>query len=132
MVLIALTPSTPPRNAARLGSVMRVTFGVIFAQTGFFAAVITQPQTSSTIPGFSPMAAPILRSGNPCGQEKFNSNESDARILTALHDFCPGVAIIFLHDRRDEHAIWKLIFAFLEFIEPDIEWAIANQFDVFP
>ena len=76
MVLIALTPWQPPRNAARLGSVMRVTFGVIFAQTGFFAAAITQPQTSSTISGFSPIAAPILRSGKPCGQEKFSSNES--------------------------------------------------------
>ena len=55
---------------------MCVTFGVIFAQTGFFAALITQPQTSSRISGSSPIAAPILRSGKPCGQEKFNSNAS--------------------------------------------------------
>jgi hypothetical protein len=76
IVLIALTPWQPARNAARLGSSMWVTFGVIFAQTGFFAARITQPQTSSKISGFSPIAAPIFRSGNPCGQEKFNSKAS--------------------------------------------------------
>ena len=132
IVLIALTPWQPPRNAARLGSVMRVTFGVIFAQTGFFAAFITQPQTSSTISGFSPMAAPIFRSGNPCGQEKFNSNESTPDILAALHDFDPRVLIIFLHDRRDEHAVGKLVFALLEFVEPDVERPVADQLDVFP
>src|SRR2546429_1733534 len=56
IVLIALTPSHPPRNAARLGSVIRVTLGVIFAQTGFLAAFINQPTTSSTISGFSHIA----------------------------------------------------------------------------
>ena len=49
---------------------------VIFAHTGFFAAPITQPHTSSRISGFSPIAAPIFRSGNPCGHEKFSSNPS--------------------------------------------------------
>ena len=76
MVLIALTPSHPARSAASQPSWMCVTFGVSFAHTGTFAAPITQRQTSSMIPQSCPIAAPIFRSGNPCGQEKFNSNAS--------------------------------------------------------
>ena len=46
-----------------------------------------------------------------------------ANILTALDDLGPRILVIFLHDRRDEHAVGKLIFALLEFIEPDVERA---------
>ena len=55
---------------------MCVMFGVILAQTGFLAAPITQPQTSSNKSGSCPMAAPMRRSGRPCGQEKFSSKPS--------------------------------------------------------
>ena len=55
---------------------MCVTFGVSLAQTGTVATSLTQPATSSRISGFSPIAEPILRSGKPCGHEKFNSNAS--------------------------------------------------------
>ena len=76
IVLMTETPWAPAERAERDGSSMRVTFGVIFAQTGFVAAAITQPVTSSTRSGFSPIAAPIFRSGRPCGQEKLSSNPS--------------------------------------------------------
>ena len=49
IVLIALIPWHPARSAARTGSSMCVIFGVILAQTGRFAAGITQEQTSSRI-----------------------------------------------------------------------------------
>ena len=55
---------------------MCVTLGVILAHTGILAALITQPQTSSRMSGFSPIAEPIFRSGNPCGQDKLHSNAS--------------------------------------------------------
>src|SRR5262249_26042329 len=76
IVLIALTPSQPAFSAARVGSSICVTLGVIFAHTGTFAALITHRQTSSRISGFSPIADPIPRSRSPCGQEKLHSNAS--------------------------------------------------------
>src|SRR5216684_4300338 len=66
----------PRLDAAPAGSVTWPTLGVIFAQTGIFATSFTQPQTSFTSSGFSPIAMPILRSGRPCGQERFSSNPS--------------------------------------------------------
>ena len=132
IVLIALMPVTPARSAARLGSSMCVTFGVIFAHTGFVAAPITQPQTSSRISGFSPIAAPILRSGRPCGQEKFSSKPSTPaawqRSMISTH----ASLSILLHDRGDEHAVGELVLALLEFLQPDLERPVADQFDVFP
>ena len=104
IVLIALIPWQPASSAARAGSSMCVMFGVILAQTGLRAVLITQPQTSARISGFSPMAEPILRSGRPCGQEKFSSKRIDAGVLAALDDFDPGVAAVFFHDRGDENA----------------------------
>ncbi len=132
IVLIALTPWQPARRAARLGSSMRVMFGVIFAQTGFVAAPMTQPQTSSNTSGFWPMAAPILRSGKPCGQEKFSSKASTPARLATLDDFHPRVLVELLHDGGDEHAVGVLVLATLEFVEPDFEFAVADEFDVLP
>jgi len=76
MVLMALRPVAPPRRAARPGSSMWVMLGVILAQTGSLVADFTQPQTSSRMSGSWPMAAPILRSGRPWGQEKLSSKAS--------------------------------------------------------
>ena len=43
IVLMAEMPPAPPRTAASDGSLMLVTLGVIFAQTGIFATSFTQP-----------------------------------------------------------------------------------------
>ena len=77
MVLMAAMPAAPPLMAARAGSRMSPMFGVIFAHTGIpFAASTTQPVTSSTMDGSCPIAAPMLRSGWPCGHEKLHSKPS--------------------------------------------------------
>ena len=76
MVLIAATPFAPPRKAARAGSRMSPMLGVIFAHTGRSVAPTTQLVTSSTISGSCPIAAPMFRSGCPCGQEKLHSKPS--------------------------------------------------------
>ena len=76
MVLIAAMPSQPLAKAARLGSSMWVTFGVIFAQTGILETSFTQELTSPTMSGSWPMAAPIFLSGRPWGHEKFSSKAS--------------------------------------------------------
>ncbi len=76
IVLIADTPCAPPRIAARAGWQMSPMFGVIFAHTGWSTAAVTQPVTSSTIAGSCPIAAPMLRSGWPCGHEKLSSRPS--------------------------------------------------------
>jgi hypothetical protein len=55
---------------------MSVMFGVIFAQTGTDALALIHPQTSSNKTQSWPIAAPILRSGIPCGHEKFISKAS--------------------------------------------------------
>ena len=52
--------------------------------------------------------------------------------LAALDDFNPRVLAVFLHDGRDEHAVGKLVFAFLELVLPNLERAVADEFDVFP
>ena len=56
----------------------------------------------------------------------------DASVLAPLDDFNPGVAIVLFHDRRDQNAVRKLVFDLLKFIEPNFEWPVAYQFDVFP
>lgn len=59
-----------------LTCVMSVILGVIFAQTGTVAFAFIHPQTSSKRAQSWPTAAPILRSGIPCGQEKLISMAS--------------------------------------------------------
>src|SRR5882762_6335225 len=72
-----MTPNVGnPTVPAAAGTVGLPTFGVIFAHTGIFATSFTQPHTSSTMSGFSPIAMPILRSGKPCGQLRFISKPS--------------------------------------------------------
>ena len=132
IVLIALTPWQPPRKAARLGSSMCVTFGVIFAQTGFFAAPITQPQTSSTISGILAHRRAHLPLGQAVRAGEVQLERIDAGVLAALDDLDPGVLVVLLHDRGDQHAVGVLVFALLEFVEPDLEPPIADQLDVFP
>ena len=56
--------------------VMSVIFGVILAQTGIVAFALIQPHTSWSKSQSWPTAAPILRSGIPCGHEKLISNAS--------------------------------------------------------
>ncbi len=132
MVLIALTPWQPPRKAARLGSSMCVTFGVIFAQTGFLAAAITQPHDFFEDLRIFAHGRAHLSFGQTVRAGEIQFKGIHARVLAALDDFDPGVAVILLHDRRDQHAVGKLVFAFLEFLEPDLERPIADQLDVFP
>ena len=105
IVLMALMPVAPPWNAARLGSSMCVTFGVIFAQTGFFAALITQPPTSSRISGILAHRRAHLAFGQTVRAGEIQFERIHARVLAALDDFDPRVLAIFLHDGRDEHAV---------------------------
>ena len=65
---------------------MCVTFGVIFAQTGFFAAAITQPQTSSTISGILAHRRAHLALGQSVRAGKVQLERIDARVLTTLDD----------------------------------------------
>src|SRR5207237_1073857 len=76
MVLMAETPTAPPRTAASEGSLMFVMFGVIFAQTGIRETSVTQLVTSSVRSGCSPISEPMRRPVIPCGQENFNWNAS--------------------------------------------------------
>ena len=98
-------PWQPPRNAARLGSLMRVTFGVIFAQTGFFAAAMTQPQTSCDDLGILAHRRAHFAFGQSVRAGKVQLKRIDPGILATLDDLAPGIAVVFFHDRRDEHAV---------------------------
>ena len=88
IVLIIAMPSAPPFNALAAGTVGLPTFGVIFAHTGSTATSFTQPQTSSTMSGFSPIAMPILRSGKPCGHDRLSSKPSTPVSWTSLTICC--------------------------------------------
>src|SRR5262249_32727250 len=55
-----------------------------------------------------------------------------SRVLAFFDDLNPRVFLVFLHDGRDEHAVGELVFAFLEFIYPQLERAVADEFDIFP
>ena len=52
--------------------------------------------------------------------------------LAALDDFNPRVLAIFLHDGGDEHAVGEHVLALLEFVLPNLERPVADQFDVLP
>ena len=76
-VLVAVTPSAPPRLAASAMRTISVTLGVSLANTGMpSAACFVHRQISSTRSGFCPQAKPIPFSPIPCGQERFNSTAS--------------------------------------------------------
>mmetsp|Transcript_7961 Transcript_7961/g.22018 ORF Transcript_7961/g.22018 Transcript_7961/m.22018 type:complete len:250 (-) Transcript_7961:360-1109(-) len=76
MVLIAAMPSMFFSRQTLAGSVMSVMFGVILAHTGTVATSLTHPHTSSSTEQSWPIAAPIFRSGMPCGHEKLISKAS--------------------------------------------------------
>jgi hypothetical protein len=50
----------------------------------------------------------------------------DARAFAALDDLAPRILVVFLHDRRDQHAGRVHIFALFKFVDPDLEFPIAN------
>jgi hypothetical protein len=66
------------------------------------------------------------------GAGKIQFERINAHVLAALHDLGPGVLVIFLHDRGDKDAVGELIFALLEFIEPDVERPVADELNIFP
>ena len=105
MVLIALMPSQPAAKAARLGSSMCVTLGVIFAQTGFFAAAITQPTDFLEDLRILAHRRAHFALGQAVRAGEIQLERIDARVLAALDDLDPGVLVIFLHDRGDEDAV---------------------------
>ena len=88
------------------------------AQTGFFAALFTQPQTSSRMSGILAhgRAHFAFRQAVRAGEIQFK--RIHAGILAAFDNFDPCVLAIFLHDGGNEHAVGKLVFAFLEFVDP--------------
>ena len=102
---------------------MCVTFGVIFAQTGFFAACHHPTANLLDDLGIFAHGRAHLSFGQSVRAGKIQLERIDARILATLDDFDPRILVIFLHDRRDQHAVGKLVFAFLEFIQPDFETA---------
>src|SRR6202030_3911592 len=56
----------------------------------------------------------------------------DAGILAALDDFDPRAPPVLLHDRGDQDTLGEGVLAPLEFIEPNREWSVADQFNVLP
>ena len=64
------------------------------------------------------------------GEVQFKSVH--AGFLAAFDDFDPGVLAIFLHDGSNQDAVGKHVFALFEFVEPDLERPVADQFDVLP
>jgi len=113
-------------SAARVGSSMCVTLGVIFA-SGNLRRAITQPQTSCRISGFSPIAEPMRRSGRPCGQEN----------CTRTHRPGPGSApTISTHASLRYSSmidaistrVGMFVFDLLEFLDPGGERAVTDEF----
>ena len=70
---------------------MCVTFGVIFAQTGFFAAAITQPQTSSRISGILAHGRAHFPFGQSVRAGEIQLEGIDARVLATLDDLDPRI-----------------------------------------
>ena len=84
IVLISETASAPPLLAARAGSRTSVIFGVNLTITGILLCCLHQRVTISTYSGTCPTAAPMPRSGIPCGQPKLSSTPSAPVASTSL------------------------------------------------
>ena len=132
MVLMALMPWQPARKAARLGSSIWVMLGVILAQTGFLAAPMTQPQTSSKMSQSCAHGRTHFAFRQAVRAGKVQLEAVHPGVLAALDNFDPGVLAIFLHDGGDQDAVGKHVLALLEFVHPNLKRAVADQFDVFP
>ncbi len=51
-----------------------------------------------------------------------------------LHDssqFLPAVLAVLFHDRGDEHVVGILFFDLTELREPNVDWAVRDQLDIF-
>ena len=107
-------------------------FGVIFAQTGFRGNVHHPAADLPEDLGIFSHRRAHLAFGQAVRAREVQLEPIDAGFLAAFDDLDPRVASILLHDRGDQDAIGILILAALEFFEPDLERAIADQLDVFP
>jgi len=102
------------------------------AQTGFFGsshnpAADFRQNVAVLAHGRTHLA---LRQTVRAGEVQFKSVH--AGFLAAFDDFEPGILAIFLHDGGDQNAVGKHVFALLEFVQPDLERPVADQFDVLP
>src|SRR5256885_16879900 len=55
----------------------------------------------------------------------------DTGVLDHTSQFLPTPLVVFLHDRSDHDIIWIVFFYLAELFEPNLNWAIGDQFDVF-
>ena len=102
---------------------MCVMLGVIFAQTGFLAALHDPTADFPQNVGVLAHGRAHLALGQAVRAGEVQFETIDARVLAALDDLDPRVLAILLHDRRDQDAVGILVLASLEFFEPDLEWA---------
>ena len=111
---------------------MCVTFGVILAQTGFLAA--RHDPAAHFFEDLRVLAhgGAHFSLGQAVRAGEVQLERIDARRPGTLDDLDPGVLVVLLHDRGDQHAVRILVFALLEFVDPDLERPIADQLDVFP
>ena len=107
IVLIALTPWQPARNAARVGSSMRVMLGVIFAQTGFVAAPHDPTADLLQHLRILPHRRAHLALGQTVRTREVQFEGIHARRLATLDDLDPRVRVELLHDGGDQHAAGK-------------------------
>ena len=132
IVLIALTPWQPALRAARAGSSIRVTFGVIFAQTGFPGRArnpIAHFQENFRVLAHG---GAHLAFGKPVRARKVELKTVNSRMFAAFDDLEPCVPAILLHDRRNQDPVGILILASPELFKPDLDRAVADEFDVLP
>ncbi len=55
-----------------------------------------------------------------------------SRGLATFHNFDPGVLSVFLHNRTDQNPVRVHVLDAFKLIDPDVEAAIADEFNVLP
>ena len=73
-----------------------------------------------------------LAFGKAVGAGEVEFEGIDTGVLATLGNFAPRVFVELFHDGSDEHSVGIFVFALLEFVEPFVERAVADELDVFP
>ena len=130
MVLMAESPSAPPRLAARATVRMSVMLGVSFTSTGVRATSFTHSVIMQAYSGTWPTALPMPRSLMPCGQPKFSSRPSAPASSARLHDVVPGLALRFHHQRGDHGVLRIALLDLGDLAQVDFERPVGDELDV--
>ena len=68
---------------------------------------------------------------HPVRTRKIQFESVDPRVLDQTRQFLPAIFAVLFHDRSDEYIVRIIFLNLAKLFQPDFDWPIGNQFDIF-